>query len=151
MNKIMLTGRLTKDPDVRYSTGEETRAIARYSIAVNRSRKSKNNEYEADFFNVVCFGKSAEFVEKYFKKGMKVEVVGHVQTGSYTDREGVKRQSFDVVVEEQGFAESKSSSSGAAATGGFAATAAPEGESMGLDESDGFMPLMDDIEEELPF
>lgn len=108
MNKVILMGRLTKDPELR--TSGETK-VARYTLAVDR-RFSKDEQ--ADFINIVCFGKSAEFAEKYFKKGMKVLVTGRIQTGSYENKEGQKVYTFDVVVEDQEFAESKNASNGSA-------------------------------------
>lgn len=106
MNKVIVMGRLTKDPDVRYSQGNEPIAVARYSLAVNR-RFKKQGEQEADFINCVAFGKAAEFVEKFLKKGMQISIVGRIQTGSYTDKDGKKIYTTDVVVEEHYFAESK--------------------------------------------
>nr|DAR29948.1 MAG TPA: Single strand binding protein [Caudoviricetes sp.] len=109
MNKVILMGRLTKDPDVRYSQGNEPIAVARYSLAVNR-RFKKQGEQEADFINCVAFGKTAEFVEKFLKKGMQISIVGRIQTGSYTDKNGKKVYTTDVVAEEHYFAESKKDS-----------------------------------------
>lgn len=103
MNKVILLGRLTKDPEVRYSQGENNMAIARYTIAVDRRSKDK----EADFINCVAFGRNGEFAEKYLSKGMKILICGHIQTGSYTNKEGVKVYTTDVIVDEQEFAESK--------------------------------------------
>lgn len=107
MNKVILMGRLTKEPEVRYSQGAEPMAIARYSLAVNR-RFKRDGEPDADFFNIVAFGKNGEFAEKFFQKGQQVCVVGHLQTGSY-EKDGVKRYTTDIIVEEQHFAESKKS------------------------------------------
>lgn len=104
MNKVILMGRLTKDPEVRYTSTKT--AVCRYSLAVNRQYK-KEGEQEADFLNVVAFGKAGEFAGKYFVKGQQVAVVGRLQTGSYTDRNGVKRYTTDIIAEEQHFAESK--------------------------------------------
>ena len=109
MNKVILMGRLTRDPEVRYSTGENATAIARYSLAVDR-RFKRDGEPTADFINCVVFGKGAEFAEKYLQKGTKIAVVGRIQTGSYTNKDGVKVYTTDVVVEEQEFAESKTAS-----------------------------------------
>ncbi len=109
MNKVILMGRLTRDPEIRYTTGESAMAIARYSLAVDRKFK-RENEPTADFINCIAFGKSGEFAEKYFRQGMKVVVAGRIQTGSYTNKDGVKVYTTDVVVEEQEFAESKASS-----------------------------------------
>lgn len=108
MNKVILMGRLTKDPEMRYSQGAEPVAIARYTLAVNRSFK-REGEPDADFINVVAFGKRGEFAEKYFQKGQMVAVVGRLQVSTYDDKEGVKRWSTDVIVDEQHFAESKRS------------------------------------------
>lgn len=107
MNKVILTGRLTRDPEVRYSHGENATAIGRYSVAVNRSFRREGDQ-TADFVNCVCFGKLAEFAEKYFTKGMKVDLVGRLQTGSYTNKDGVKVYTTDVIVESMEFGESKS-------------------------------------------
>ncbi|MBO4886685.1 MAG: single-stranded DNA-binding protein [Firmicutes bacterium] len=109
MNKVILMGRLTKDPEVRYSQGSNGTAVGRYSIAVNRSYR-RDGEPDADFFNIVAFGNRGEFAGKYFKKGMMVAVVGELRNGSYTDRDGNKRYTTDVIVTEQYFAESRSSS-----------------------------------------
>lgn len=109
MNKVILMGRLTKDPDVRYSQANPPVAVARYSLAVNR-RFKKQGEQEADFINCVAFGKAAEFVEKFLKKGMQISIVGRIQTGSYTDKDGKKIYTTDVVAEEHYFAESKKDS-----------------------------------------
>ena len=104
MNKVILMGRLTKDPDVRYTQGQEPMCIARYTLAVDRNG---NNGTSADFIPCVCFGKAAEFAEKYLIKGTKMAVTGRIQTGSYTNRDGVKVYTTEVVVEDQEFAESK--------------------------------------------
>lgn len=109
MNKVILMGRLTRDPEVRYSQGENALAIARYTLAVDRRnfRNNSNDEQTADFINCVAFGKSGEFAEKYFHKGTKLVVSGRIQTGSYTNKDGVKVYTTEVVVEDQEFAESK--------------------------------------------
>src|SRR5574344_1715654 len=107
MNKCFLTGRLTRDPEVRYSSGNTQTAIARYSLAVDRRFKRDGDEQTADFINCVVFGRGAEFAEKYLRKGTKIAVTGRIQTGSYTNKDGVKVYTTDVVVEEQEFAESK--------------------------------------------
>ena len=106
MNKVILMGRLTRNPEVRYGQGAEGTAIARYSLAVNRSYK-RDGEPEADFINIVAFGNRGEFASKYFKKGRQVVVVGELRINSFTDRDGNKRQSIDVVASEQYIAESK--------------------------------------------
>ena len=137
-------GRLTRDPEVRYSAGDNAMAIARYSLAVDRRRRANGgaDDQTADFINCVAFGKQAEFAEKYLRKGTKMLVTGRIQTGSYTNKDGVKVYTTDVVVEEQEFAESKGNSD----NGGFA-QAAPAPQSAG----DGFMNVPDGIDEELPF
>ena len=109
MNKVILMGRLTRDPEVRYSAGENALAIARYTLAVDR-RFRRDGEATADFISCVSFGRTAEFAEKYFRQGLKIIVSGRIQTGSYTNRDGQKVYTTEVVVEEQEFAESKSAS-----------------------------------------
>ena len=109
MNKVILMGRLTRDPEVRYSAGENALAIARYTLAVDR-RFRRDGEATADFISCVSFGRTAEFAEKYFRQGLKIIVSGRIQTGSYTNRDGQKVYTTEVVVEEQEFAESKASS-----------------------------------------
>ena len=108
MNKVILMGRLTRDPEVRYSAGENALAVARYTLAVDR-RFRRDGEASADFISCVAFGRTAEFAEKYFRQGLKIAVTGRIQTGSYTNRDGQKVYTTDVVVEEQEFAESKAS------------------------------------------
>ena len=144
MNKVVLMGRLTRDPEVRYSQGQNAMAVARYTLAVDR-RFRREGEPSADFINCVVFGKSAEFTERYFRQGTKVAVSGRIQTGSYTNRDGVKVYTTDVVVEEQEFAESKAAS---ASNSGYQAAPAP---SPNVDIGDGFMNIPDGIDEELPF
>ena len=106
MNKVILMGRLTRDPEVRYSAGENSMAIARYTLAVDR-RFKRDGEATADFISCVAFGRAAEFAERYFRQGIRIVVSGRIQTGSYTNRDGNKVYTTDVVVEEQEFAESK--------------------------------------------
>lgn len=138
MNKVILMGRLTRDPEVRYSQGAQPLAIARYTLAVDR-RGSKQGEQSADFINCIAFGKSGEFAEKYLHQGTKIIVTGRIQTGSYTNRDGQKVYTTDVVVEEQEFAESKKNTQPApepAPAGGY----------------EGFMNIPDNVEDEgLPF
>ena len=111
MNKVILMGRLTRDPEVRYSQGENSTAIARYTLAVDRRfRRNNDGEQTADFIGCVAFGRQAEFAEKYLRQGTKIAITGRIQTGSYTNREGQKVYTTDVVVEEQEFAESKNAS-----------------------------------------
>lgn len=143
MNKVILMGRLVRDPDVRYSqSANGSMAVARYTLAVDRKFK-RENEPSADFINCIAFGKLGENAEKYFNQGTKLVVTGHIQTGSYTNKDGVKVYTTDVVVEEQEFAESKSSQS--------------QGQSNGIIpnknvDSNGFMNIPDSVEDEgLPF
>ena len=149
MNKVILMGRLTRDPEVRYSAGENALAIARFTLAVDR-RFRRDGEATADFINCVAFGRSAEFAEKYFRQGLKIAVTGRIQTGSYTNREGQKVYTTEVVVEEQEFAESKAASDNYAASHPHQ-SAAPSMPSPSAAASDGFMNIPDGIDEELPF
>ena len=110
MNKVIIIGRFTRDPEIKYTTGENATATARFSLAVNRRFKNKEGNYDADFINCVAFGKTAEFIEKYFSKGMAIGITGRIQTGSYTNKEGQKVYTTDVVVEETEFVESKNKS-----------------------------------------
>lgn len=144
MNKVILMGRLTRDPEVRYSQGEKSTVVARYSLAVNR-RFKREGDPDADFINCVTFGKQAEFAEKYLRKGTKMAITGRIQTGSYTNKEGVKVYTTDVIVEEQEFAESK-----AASENHTAASPAPQPAPQ-QNQADGFMNIPDGIDEELPF
>ena len=139
MNKTVLMGRLTADPQVRYSQGDNATAVARYTLAVNRKFK-KDGEPTADFISCVVFGRSAEFTEKYFRKGMQVAISGRIQTGSYTNKDGNKVYTTDVVVEEQEFAESKAASQ-----------QNQNNASDSVPSSDDFMNIPDGIDEELPF
>lgn len=141
MQKFIGIGRLTKDVEVRYSQGENSTAIARFTIAVDRKIK-KEGEQNADFINCVAFGKTAEFVEKYFSKGSKIVVVGRITTGSYTNKDGQKVYTTDVTVEEVEFAESKHTDGGNQQTSRHAPSSAV---------GDGFMNIPDGIDEELPF
>ncbi len=145
MNKVILMGRLTRDPEIRYSQGENATAVARYTLAVDRRFNRNNDEQTADFINCVAFGRSGEFAEKYFHKGIKIAVTGRIQTGSYTNKDGVKVYTTEVVVEDQEFAESKNSSGNS--DGGFAPANRPAPAAAG----DGFMNIPDGIDEELPF
>ena len=139
MNKVILMGRLVRDPEVRYSQGDNATAVARYTLAVNRKFK-KDGEPTADFIPCVVFGRSAEFTEKYFRKGMQVAISGRIQTGSYTNKDGQKVYTTDVVVEEQEFAESKAASQ-----------QNQNNASDSVPSSDDFMNIPDGIDEELPF
>ena len=147
MNKVILMGRLTRDPEVRYSQGENATAVARYSLAVDR-RFRRENEPTADFINCVAFGRAAEFAERYLRQGTKIAVTGRIQTGSYTNRDGVKVYTTDVVVEEQEFAESKAAGGASTPSNNYQASPAP---SPSADIGDGFMNIPDGIDEELPF
>jgi len=179
MNKAILMGRLTRDPDIRYTQGDNPMCIARYTLAVDRrfSRNANNDGNNADFIPCVCFGKTAEFVEKYLKKGTKMAVTGRIQTGSYTNRDGVKVYTTEVVVEDQEFAESRNASgngnfggngnynggnsgynsgsnNGGGSRGGNyggKAEQAPAQDAGSSDSLDGFMNIPDGIDEELPF
>ncbi|MCI8507295.1 MAG: single-stranded DNA-binding protein [Lachnospiraceae bacterium] len=139
MNKAILMGRLTRDPEVRYSQGENAMAIARYTLAVDR-RFAKDSQQSADFISCVCFGKSAEFAEKWLKQGIKICITGRIQTGSYTNKEGVKVYTTEVVVEDQEFAESKRNQEGASGI-----------PTPGNADADGFMSIPDGVEDEMPF
>lgn len=145
MNKVILMGRLTRDPDVRYSGADNQMAVARYTLAVDRRFKKDGGEDSTDFISCVAFGKTAEFAEKYIRKGTKLLVEGRIQTGSYTNKDGQKVYTTDVVVENSEFAESKQASSG----GDFRTESMPEPVSaMGAD----FMNIPDGVEDEgLPF
>lgn len=144
MNKCSLVGRLTRDPEIRYTQGENASCVARFSIAVNRRFKNAEGNYEADFINCVAFGRSGEFIEKYFKKGMAIGITGRIQTGSYTNKDGVKVYTTDVVVEESEFVESKNSAGSSDQTTSRSAHANAS--------NDGFMNIPDGVEDEgLPF
>jgi len=142
-------GRLTRDPEIRYSSGENQTAIARYTLAVDRRFKRQGDDQSADFINCVVFGRGAEFAENYLHQGTKIAVTGRIQTGSYTNKEGNRVYTTDVVVEEQEFAESKA----AAAQNGNGGQSAPSVQSGAANNSndDGFMNIPNGIEEELPF
>ena len=145
MNKVILMGRLTREPEIRYSQGENASAVARYTLAVDR-RFRRDGEATADFINCVAFGRAAEFAERYLRQGTKIAVTGRIQTGSYTNKDGVKVYTTDVIVEEQEFAESKNAS--APANESFQASPAP---APSVSIGDGFMNIPDGIDEELPF
>ena len=168
MNKAILMGRLTRDPEVRYTQGDNSMCIARYTLAVDRrfaKRGSGDGGDSADFIQCVAFGKSGEFAEKYFRKGIKIAVTGRIQTGSYTNRDGVKVYTTEVVVEDQEFAESKNSTGSSGNSGsnyntgsqgsyGGGRSGGQDGHSArgnAGDPLDGFMNIPDGIDEELPF
>jgi len=148
VNKVILMGRLTRDPEVRYSQGENSMAVARYTLAVDRRFRRDADQQTADFISCVAFGRSGEFAEKYLRKGIKIAVVGRIQTGSYTNQEGQKIYTTDVVVEDHEFAESKAASGESYQQGGFAPAGKPTPSAA---VSDGFMNIPDGIDEELPF
>lgn len=145
MNKVILMGRITRDAEIRYTQGEKSTAIARFSLAVDRRFKKDNDEQNTDFISCIAFGKIAEFLEKFGRKGTKFVVDGHIQTGSYNNKDGQKVYTTDVVVENIEFAESKNSSGSGGSTNQPAP--APSSSSAG----DGFMNIPDGINEELPF
>lgn len=144
MNIVILMGRLTRDPEVRYSQGDQPLCIARYTMAVDRRRTKANEDPGADFISCVAFGHNAEFAEKYLRKGSKICVEGRIQTGSYTNKDGMKVYTTEVVIEGQEFAESK---------GGMneADRAARDEAAMQGYYGEGFMNIPEGIEEELPF
>ena len=142
MNKVILMGRLTRDPEVRYSQGENATAVARFTLAVDR--RFRRDDASTDFIGCVAFGRNAEFIEKYFRQGTKALITGRIQTGSYTNRDGQKVYTTDVVVEDQEFAESKN----AQAESGFQSASRPQPSAA---IGDGFMNIPDGIDEELPF
>lgn len=135
MNKVIIMGRLTRDPEIRYSQGENSLAIGRFTLAVDRKFK-KDGEQTADFISCLSFGKAAEFEEKYFKQGTKVIITGRIQTGNYTNKDGQKVYTTEVVVEEQEFAEGKKSS---------------DNEGASKVANDGFLNIPTEIDEEMPF
>ena len=143
MNKVILMGRLTRDLEVRYGAGENSTAVARYTIAVDR-RFKRDGEQNTDFIGCVAFGRNAEFAEKYLRQGTKIVLTGRIQTGSYTNRDGQKVYTTDIIVEEQEFAESKT----AAGNGGQNNYSRP---SAATSDTDGFMTIPDGIDDELPF
>lgn len=137
MNKVILIGRCTRDPEVRYSQGENATAVARYTLAVDRQFK-RDGEQSADFINCIAFGKRGEFAEKYLRKGTKIAVVGRIQTGSYTNKDGQKVYTTDVIVDEHEFVESKAASQ----NNGSGSTPV---------SSDGFLDIPGGVDTQLPF
>lgn len=146
MNKVILMGRLTRDAEIRYSQGESSTAIARFSLAVDRRFRRDNDEQTADFINCVAFNKTAEFLERFGRKGTKFVLEGRIQTGSYTNKDGQRVYTTDVVAENVEFAESKNSNGGDGYSGAGASAPSPSGAA-----GDGFMNIPDGIDEELPF
>lgn len=154
MNKVVLMGRLTRDPEIRYSQGENSLCIARWSLAVDR-RFKREGEQGADFINIVAFGKLAEHAEKYYRKGLKITVIGRIQTGSYTNKDGQKVYTTDVVAEELEFAESRSASEGNSYNGGsgYSGSTGNGGRNQAATQTDGdgFVPLPEGGDDELPW
>ena len=146
MNKVILMGRLTRDAEIRYSQGESSTAIARFSLAVDRRFRRDNDEQSADFINCVAFGRTAEFLERFGRKGTKFILEGRIQTGSYTNKDGQRVYTTDVVAENVEFAESKNNSSAGNDFGGAPSAPSPSGAA-----GDGFMNIPEGIDEELPF
>ena len=174
MNRVILIGRLTRDPDIRYSAGENSTAVARYTLAVDRRVRRDGTEQQqtADFIGCVAFGRQAEFAERYLRQGIKIAITGRIQTGSYTRSDGTRVYTTDVVVEDQEFVESKAASQhgGGASYGSGAPYGGGGGYSQGgyrdnagsyapqqapapqpAEPADGFMNIPDGIDEELPF
>ena len=145
MNKVILMGRLTRDAEVRYSQGDASTAVARFSLAVDRRFKRDGDDQTADFINCVAFGRTGEFMERFGRKGTKFLVEGRIQTGSYTNKDGQRVYTTDVVVEQVEFAESKASNDN---NGGYVPTDRPSPSGAA---GDGFMNIPDGIDEELPF
>lgn len=143
MNKVILMGRLTRNPEVRYGAGENSTAVARYTIAVEH-RFKRDGEQSTDFIGCVAFGRNAEFAEKYLRQGTKIVLTGRIQTGSYTNRDGQKVYTTDIVVEEQEFAESKAATAGNGGQNNYSRPAAAA-------DAEGFMNIPDGIDDELPF
>ena len=153
MNRVILMGRLTRDPEVRYSQGERSMAIARYTLAVDRrGRRNQDSSAEqqtADFINCVAFDRAAEFAEKYFRQGMRVLVSGRIQTGSYVNKEGQKVYTTEVILDDQEFADSKGAAS---EMGGYAQAAPSQRPAPTSAIGDGFLNIPDGVEDEgLPF
>ena len=146
MNKVILMGRLTRDAEIRYSQGESSTAIARFSLAVDRRFRRDNEEQTADFINCVAFGRTADFLERFGRKGTKFVLEGRIQTGSYTNKDGQRVYTTDVVAENVEFAESKNNSSTGNDFGGAPSAPSPSGAA-----GDGFMNIPEGIDEELPF
>lgn len=145
MNKVILLGRLVREPETRYGGANDSMAVCRYTLAVDKKFK-KDGEATADFINCISFGKTAEFAEKYFTKGLRVAVSGRIQTGSYTKRDGQKIYTTDVVVEEHEIAQSRSEASNQQES-----NRQPEISPYGEDKDNGFMNVPDGIDDELPF
>jgi single-strand DNA-binding protein len=147
MNKVILMGRLTRDPEIRYANNENNTCIANYTLAVDRRFKRQGDEQTADFIRCVAMGKNGEFAEKYLHQGIKIVVEGRIQTGSYTNKDGNKVYTTDVVVESHEFAESKAASG----QNGNQSSSTPTRPEPVSADSNGFMNIPDSIDEELPF
>ncbi len=147
MNRVILIGRLTRDPEVRYSQGDQATAVARYTLAVDRRFKRDGDQQTADFIQCVAFGRAGEFAERYLRKGTKIAVTGRIQTGSYTNREGQRVYTTDVVVEDHEFVEGRNAGGDNSGSGYTPADRPSPGSAAG----DGFMNIPDGIDEELPF
>ena len=149
MNRVILMGRLTRDPNISYSQGGDNMAIARFTLAVDRRgrRQDGADQQTADFIGCVAFGRQAEFAEKYLRQGTKVAVTGRIQTGSYTNKDGQKVYTTDVVLDDIEFAESKNTQGGSDSNYSYQAPSRPAPSAAG----DGFMNIPDGIDEELPF
>lgn len=143
MNKVILMGRLTRDPQVRYTQGQDPMAIVRFTLAVDRRGRKQEGQQDADFPSCVAFGKSAEFVEKYVHQGTKIVLTGRIQTGSYTNKDNIKVYTTEVIAEDIEFAESKATAEGSGGAGGH--------QKPDQTENDGFMNIPEGIDEELPF
>lgn len=144
MNKVILEGRITRDLELKYSTGNSSKAILRFSIAVNRRYKNVEGKYDADFISCVAFDKTAEFIAKYFHKGDPILVTGHIQTGDYTDRNGEKRYTTDVIIEDTEFTVGSKNSGGNSGSNSAAPQAAASNDNS-------FVNVPDSSQEELPF
>ena len=149
MNRVILMGRLTRDPNISYSQSGDNMAIARFTLAVDRRGRRQDgvDQQNADFIGCVCFGRQAEFAEKYLRQGTKVAVTGRIQTGSYTNKDGQKVYTTDVVLDDIEFAESKNAQGGGDSNYSYQAPQRPAPSAAG----DGFMNIPDGIDEELPF
>ena len=150
MNKVIMMGRLTRDPEVRYSQGANATAVARYTIAVDR-RFKRDGEPDADFFNCTVFGKGAEFAEKYLKQGTKIVISGRVENDNYTNKDGQKVYGTRILVEEQEFAESKNAAGGNGSGNAFAGSGFSAAAPAAPAQNEGFMDIPDGVNEELPF
>lgn len=147
MNKAILMGRLTRDPDIRWSQGQDQMCVARFTLAVDRNQRKQEGQQSADFISCVAFGKKAEWCEKWVQKGTKVALVGRIQTGSYTNRDGVKVYTTDVITDEIEFAESRAAAGGRVQEG----SRQQEPPTQSYPDDDGFMNIPEGIDEELPF